>query len=273
LRRRFLTGKPDLPNPEVLPKPVRLLLLAFVIRWSISRVGLSLFARQIWSSTAIVIAIAATAWLLICVAGWTEQYIQRLLVRRGITGVTAIVRLLLAVFDLSIIVAAVLVTVYRFGSNPAAFLTRTRHRRNCHCARRAEDPGNIIGGVSLILDRVVRLATPSRSATLEETVEAISLRSTQIRTLDRTVVSIPNGQMANMTLRESVDSRQILVSPRPGFALGTPRHKFALWSSTSAACWSSAGRSRRVRFGVHFHRFRPSVFRGGRFLPTSWDVI
>jgi len=103
LRRRFYR-KPDLPNPEVLPKPVRLLLLALVIRWTISRVGLSLFARQIWSSTAIVITIAATAWLLIRVARWTEQYIQRLLVRRRITGVTAIVRLLLAVLDLLIIV-------------------------------------------------------------------------------------------------------------------------------------------------------------------------
>ena len=31
-------------------------------------------------------------------------------------------------------------------------------------------------------------------------VEHIGLRSTRIRTLDRTVVSIPNGQLANVSL-------------------------------------------------------------------------
>src|SRR5258708_12262220 len=40
----------------------------------------------------------------------------------------------------------------------------------------------------------------------EGTVEDIGLRSTRIRTADRTVVSVPNGQIANMTL-ENISSR------------------------------------------------------------------
>ena len=38
------------------------------------------------------------------------------------------------------------------------------------------------------------------------TVDDIGLRSTRIRTLDRTVVSVPNGQIANMSL-ENLSSR------------------------------------------------------------------
>jgi MscS family membrane protein len=204
-RRRFYRN-PDLSNPDVLPKPVRLLLLALVIRWTISKVGLPLFARQIWSSTAIVITIAATAWLLIRVAGWIEQYIQRLLIRRKITGLTAIVRLLLAVFDLLIFVAAALVTVYRFGLNPAAFLTGLGVGGIAIALAAQKTLENVIGGVSLILDRVVRLGDTIALGDIRGTVEAISLRSTQIRTLDRTVVSVPNGQMANMTL-ENLSAR------------------------------------------------------------------
>jgi MscS family membrane protein len=41
---------------------------------------------------------------------------------------------------------------------------------------------------------------------IEGTVEDLGLRSTQIRTSDRTVVSLPNGQVANMTL-ENLSTR------------------------------------------------------------------
>jgi len=254
LRRRFY-GKPDLPNPEVLPKPVRLLLLAFVIRWSISRVGLSLFARQIWSSTAIVIAIAATAWLLICVAGWTEQYIQRLLVRRGITGVTAIVRLLLAVFDLLIIVAAVLVTVYRFGSNPAAFLTGLGIGGIAIALAAQKTLENIIGGVSLILDRVVRLGDTIALGDIRGTVEAISLRSTQIRTLDRTVVSIPNGQMANMTLENLSTRDKFWFHPVLALRYGTPAAQIRALVEHIRSLLEQCREVAPGSVGVHFHRF------------------
>jgi len=47
LLRRRLYKKPDLPNPEFLPVPVRLLLLAAVIHWIVSEVSLPLLAREI----------------------------------------------------------------------------------------------------------------------------------------------------------------------------------------------------------------------------------
>ncbi len=199
--RRRLYRKPGLRNPEVLPKPIRLLFLAFLIRWTISNVALSLFARQIWSSIATVITIAATVWLLILVTGWIEQYVQRFLGRRQITGSTAIVRLVRGVINLLIIVAGVLVIVYRFGLNPTAFLTGLGVGGVAVALAAQKTLENVIGGVSLILDRVVHLGdTIALGADIYGTIEAISLRSTRIRTLDRTMVSVPNGQMANMTL-------------------------------------------------------------------------
>src|SRR5579864_4915216 len=55
LLRRRLRNTTDLPNPEVLPKPIRLLLLAAVVRWTLSKVTLPLVARQFWISAATVI--------------------------------------------------------------------------------------------------------------------------------------------------------------------------------------------------------------------------
>jgi MscS family membrane protein len=221
LLRRRLYRNPDLPNPEVLPKPIRLLFLAFLIRWTISSVTLSLFARQIWSSIATVITIAASVWLLILVTGWIEQYVQWRLVTRQITGMTAIVRLVRGVINLLVVVAGVLVVVYRFGLNPTAFLTGIGVGGVAVALAAQKTLENVIGGVSLILDRVVRLGdTVALGSGIFGTIEAISLRSTRIRTLDRTMVSIPNGQMANMTL-ENFSARDSfwlhsILAPRYG---------------------------------------------------------
>jgi MscS family membrane protein len=204
--RRRLYRQPNLANPEVLPNPIRLLFLAFVIRWTISKVALSLFARQIWSSTASVITIAAGVWLLILVTSWVEQYVQRILVRHEITGSTAIVRLFCWVIDLIIIVAGVLVTFYRFGLSPTAFLAGLGVGGIAVALAAQKTLENVIGGVSLILDRVVHLGDFVALGDIQGTIEAITLRSARIRTLDRTVVSVPNGQMANMTL-ENFSSR------------------------------------------------------------------
>ncbi len=219
---RRLYRKRDLPNPEVLPKPVRLLILALVINWMVSQVGLSLFARQIWSSTAIVITIAATAWLLIRVAGWIEQYVQRLLVRRQVTGVTGVVRLFLGMVDFLIIVAAVLVVLNRFATNPAAFLTGLGIGGLAVALAAQKTLENIIGGVSLILDRVVHLGDTIVLSNTRGTIEAISLRSTQIRTLDRTVVSVPNGQVANMILENLSARDKFWFHPTVPVRYGTP---------------------------------------------------
>ena len=260
LLRRRLYRKPDLTNPEVLPKPIRLLLLAFIIHWTISRVGLSLFAWQIWSSTATVITIAASVWLLILVTGWIERYVRRLLVRRQITGATAIVRLVRGVIDLLFIVAGVLVTLYRFGWDPTAFLTGLGLGGIAVALAAQRTLENVVGGVCLILDRVVRLGDTIALGDIQGTIEAIGLRSTRIRTLDRTVVSVPNGQMANMTLENF-----------------STRDKFWFHPILALRCGTTAAQIRTVIYGigslleqsrdvapdsvrVHFRRFTQASF-------------
>jgi MscS family membrane protein len=59
---------------------------------------------------------------------------------------------------------------------------------------------NLFGGISLALDQPLRVGDFCRFGDRVGTVEEIGLRSTRIRTLDRTVVSIPNAQFATMEL-------------------------------------------------------------------------
>ena len=227
---RRLYREPDLPNPEVLPKPIRLLFLAFLIRWTISSVALSLFARQIWSSIATLITIAASVWLLILVTGWIEQYVQRRLVRRQITGMVAIVRLVRGVINLLVVVAGVLVVVYRFGLNPTAFLTGIGVGGVAVALAAQKTLENVIGGVSLILDRVVRLGD-----TVDTRLECFRNDRGYKSAFDPNPNSRPNdGQHSERSdgehdAREFLGTRQILVSLDTGSALrdycGTNSHR------------------------------------------------
>jgi MscS family membrane protein len=59
---------------------------------------------------------------------------------------------------------------------------------------------NFFGGVSVISDRPVAVGDFCKFGDRSGTVEDIGLRSTRIRTPDRTLVSVPNGQFSTMTL-------------------------------------------------------------------------
>lgn len=65
---------------------------------------------------------------------------------------------------------------------------------------------NLFGSVSVISDRPVSVGDFCKFGTGMGTVEDIGLRSTRIRTLDRTLVTVPNGSFSTMTL-ENFDRR------------------------------------------------------------------
>lgn len=65
---------------------------------------------------------------------------------------------------------------------------------------------NLFGAVALAVDQPLREGDLVRVDEQVGTVEVIGLRSTRIRTLHRTIISIPNGKLAEMTI-ESLAAR------------------------------------------------------------------
>jgi len=65
---------------------------------------------------------------------------------------------------------------------------------------------NLFGSVALAVDEPFRVGDFVQVEDFVGTIESIGLRSTRIRTLDRTVVTIPNGKLADMRL-ESFTAR------------------------------------------------------------------
>lgn len=204
--RRRQRKNPDLQNPEILIIPIRLLLLALVLHWLASKVGVSLLSRQFWSSATVIIAIAACTWLLIVVNGWMERCFASRLRHRNLSGSTSVLRLARRLVDVLVLFAGLLFTLHHFGINPTAALAGLGVGGIAIALAAQKTLENVIAGISLIADQAVRAGDTLKLGDIVGTVEDVGLRSTRIRTLDRTLVSVPNGQIANMSL-ETLSAR------------------------------------------------------------------
>jgi len=202
-RRYFFrnTG-PMLPQP--LPAPIRLLLVALSIDWLMSTVSLSLLARQFWATAVFIIITIAGTWLLMLLNRWGEGYVVTR--RPSMSGSAAVLRLARRVINGLLFFAGVLFALHHFGVNPTAALAGLGVGGIAVALAAQKTLENVIAGVSLIADHAVHVGDTLKLGDIVGTVEDVGLRSTRIRTLDRTVVSVPNGQIANMSL-ETLSAR------------------------------------------------------------------
>jgi MscS family membrane protein len=70
---------------------------------------------------------------------------------------------------------------------------------------------NLIGGMNLFADRVVRVGDVCKSGDTFGTVEAIGIRSARIRGVDRTLTTIPNAALAKMPIVNLTQRDQFLI--------------------------------------------------------------
>jgi len=201
-----LRRKPDSKSLHIVPKPLRLLLLALAIRWMVAYLDLSLLTRQFWSGVASVITIATCVWFVLLLNAWGEDLSRRRLERRGVFGAVSVLRLIRRTVDLLALVGGVLILLSHFNLNVTAALAGLGVGGIAIALAAQKTLENVIGGISIIADRVVRVGDFVKVGAAMGTIEDIGLRSTRIRTLDRSVISIPNGQISNERL-EDLSSR------------------------------------------------------------------
>ena len=221
LARRQVSWTSDLFAGDALPTPIRLLLLALAIQWFLSNLPAPLLVRQFWSGVAAVITITAFVWLLILVTKEIERYMLSGLPGAGIGGAASLLRLGRRVVDFLVILVGVVAFVRRLGIDPTPALAGLGVGGIAVALAAQKTLENVIAGTSLILDQVVRVGDVLKMGEVVGTVDHVGLRSTRIRTLDRTVVSIPNSQIANASLETLSGRDKFWFHPVVGLRSGT----------------------------------------------------
>ncbi len=87
---------------------------------------------------------------------------------------------------------------------------------------------NLFGSVAIAADRPFRIGDFVRVEEFTGTVERIGMRSTQIRTPERTLISLPNGKLADMQIEDFAHRDRIRFAATVNLAYDTPESRVRL---------------------------------------------
>jgi MscS family membrane protein len=151
--------------------------------------------------------IVAVTWLLLRVTDVLSSVVEARLVERGEVGAKALVPPGRKFVKAIVVIFSFVAILSNFGFNVAALLAGLGVGGIAVALAAQKTIENLFGGVILYTDRPVRVGDFCRFGDKMGTVEEIGIRSTRIRTLDHTVITIPNATFSNMEI-DNITARE-----------------------------------------------------------------
>lgn len=241
---------------------IRLLIIAVAVLSMIPNIDMPLRERQVWAAVAGMLFIFGFVWLALLCIDFGEVYVQRRVRELHLGESRALVRLGRRIADVIVIAAGGVATLYFFGVDATAALAGLGIGGIAIALAAQKTLENVIGGFSIVFDKAVRVGDVLRVGTTVGTVEHVGLRSTRIRTLDRTIVIVPNGQIATVDIET--------ISERDKFWF---RHNVGVSYRTTAAQMRTIGTGIRELL-VRDHRVEANSVRAQflRLSASSLDI-
>ncbi|MDY0188232.1 MAG: mechanosensitive ion channel [Syntrophus sp. (in: bacteria)] len=184
-------------------KPLVVLFSAGVI-YLFSLGSFWLLDRLFWTLLSSTMALAGLTWICIQLVDVGAEILER----RRPDAASAVIRLSATLFKALAVITALVVSFHYFaGINLTAVVAGLGIGGIAVAFAAQKTIENFFGGVFLVWDKPIRLGDFCKAGEYMGTIEHIGLRSTQIRTLNRTVTFVPNGQLSsiaveNFTLRD-----------------------------------------------------------------------
>lgn len=211
LPRRAWRQSRGLPVEEAswwrVSSPWWLLVSAFLHRIGVYLAGIPLLYRFYYGGVLVIVLVFSLTWLLLRAITYTGNRLQRRILDRGRAAAGSFVLLGQRVVKVLLVLAAILTVLARLGVKTDAALAGLGIGGLAIAFAAQKTLENLFGGASVLGDEVIRVGDVIKLGDVVGTVEDISLRSTRIRTPERTQLSVPNGSVAtmnieNLTLRD-----------------------------------------------------------------------
>ncbi len=215
--RRLLKKDEATPLLSAFAAPLTLF-IAVIIFIMVSRyLGVSIVARRYFGRGAVVIGWIALAWLFLGVVDVFAAAARTRLQRRGQIDAISILVFLRRSLKIAIIAIAVMLALNVLGVDVTAGLAAFGIGGIAIALGAQKTVENLVGSLSLIADRPIRIGDFCKIGDVQGTIEDIGMRSTRVRTLDRNIITIPNGQLS--TLQIDNQNRKDFFVFRPVLAI------------------------------------------------------
>jgi MscS family membrane protein len=166
-------------------------------------------------------AVVALAWLFMRLVDIASLLLHSRLQRTGRTSALTVLPLGEKTVKVLVLGLSLLIMLQNLGLNITGLLAGLGVGGLAVALAAQKTVENLFGGVSLIMDQPVRVGDFCRYGDKIGTVEDIGLRSTRIRSLDRSVVTVPNSSFAYMQLENFAPRDRTLFNPTLGLRRDT----------------------------------------------------
>jgi MscS family membrane protein len=218
-------GHTDIANWRSVSAPAWLLAGTLVHQSFARYLGIALLPRHYYfqlSSIALIIALTWIAWRAI---RWSLRRVRNRALARGHVGIGSLMLLGERIIKAVIFVTGVFAVLTTLGFNMTTALAGLGIGGLAIGFGAQKTIENLFGGVSVLGDEVIRVGDVCRFGDRTGTVEDIGLRSTRVRTDDRTLLAIPNGTVATINLENLSRRDKILFKTTLGLRTETkPDH-------------------------------------------------
>ncbi|WP_207421104.1 mechanosensitive ion channel family protein [Desertivirga brevis] len=193
--------------------PIRLYITIWLFSFAMQEAGISIILRQSASNLMIIVAIVAVMlllWQLLVVT--TEFFEKRLINHRNQAGVSAIL-FLRRTAKVGLVVLGVILILDTLGFDVTTGLAALGIGGIALALGAQKTVENFVGSVTLIADQPIRVGDYCKVGEIAGTVEQIGMRSTRIRTINRTIVTIPNGDFSSEKIETFATRDRFLYNP------------------------------------------------------------
>nr|WP_242689295.1 mechanosensitive ion channel family protein [Pedobacter sp. SYSU D00535] len=193
--------------------PIRIYITIWLFSAGMQESGISIILRQGSSNIMVIVAIIAVMLLLWQLLGVTTRFFERRLSHhQNQAGVSAIL-FLRRTAKVALIVLAIILVLDTLGFDVTTGLAALGIGGIALALGAQKTVENFVGSVTLIADQPIRVGDYCKVGDISGTVEQIGMRSTRIRTINRTMVTIPNGDFSSEKIETFATRDQFLFNP------------------------------------------------------------
>jgi MscS family membrane protein len=212
-RRR---GDLEVANWRSVSGPAWLLAGTLIHQLFASYLHIPLLPRHYYFQVSSIALIIGATWIVWRVVQWSLHRVRIRALARGHAGTGSLMLLGERIVKAVIFVAGALAVLSNLGFNMSTALAGLGIGGLAIGFGAQKTIENLFGGVSVLGDEVFRVGDVCRFGDRTGVVEDIGLRSTRIRTDERTLVAIPNGTVATINLENLSRRDKILFKTTLG---------------------------------------------------------
>ena len=201
--------------------PIRLYLAVWLFVVASRASGISIIVRQRLNDVTLIVGVVAFLLLLWQLLDFITRLVEKRMLHHGNqSGVSALLFLRRAA-KVALVIFGSIIILDTFGWDVTTWLTALGIGGIAIALGTQKTVENFVGSVTLIADHPVRVGDFCLAGGVLGTVEQIGMRTTKIRTLGRTVVSIPNGELSSLKIENFAPRDKFLFNPTLGLRYET----------------------------------------------------